>query len=64
MMNCGFSELFCCIRPMPCATFFVSKIEQGSRPYADVFIQVDKTFIFDSDYLVINKPGEIASNQK
>lgn len=64
-MNCGFSDFFCCIRPMPSASFCVSRIDYtGTRPYADVFVQVDKTYILESDYLVINKPGEIASNQK
>ena len=64
-MNCGFSDIFCCIRPMPSASLTVSRIVyNNSNPYADVFIQVDKTYILDSDYLVIAKLGQLPSNQK
>jgi len=29
-----------------------------------VFIQVDRTYILDSDFLTITKPGEMVSTQK
>lgn len=64
-MNCGFSELFCCIRPSPSINFIVSRIEfTNSHAYADVFIQVDRTYILDSDFLYLTKPGELSSSQK
>ena len=64
-MNCGFSDLFCCIRSLPSINFIISRIESSnSQTYADVFIQVDRTYILDSDFLTITKPGEMVSTQK
>lgn len=64
-MNCGFTDLFCCIRPLPSINFIISRIESNnSQAYADVFVQVDRTFILDSDFLTITKPGEMISTHK
>ena len=64
-MNCGITGLFCCIRPAAAVSFQHSKIEySGGKAYVDVFFQVDRTLILDSDYLCVNKPPHLNTSHR
>jgi hypothetical protein len=64
-MNCGITGLFCCIRPTASVSFQHTKVEySNNKAYADVFIQVDRTLILDSDYLCLNKPPQLNTSTR
>ena len=64
-MECGLSGFFCCMRPSPSVNFQHTKIEyNGGKAYVDVFCQVDRTLILDSDYLCVSKPPSLNTSNK
>jgi hypothetical protein len=64
-MNCGITGLFCCIRPSASVSFSHSKVEyKDGKAYMDVFLQVDRTMILDTDYLCLNKPPHLNTNNR
>lgn len=55
-MYFGLSNMLCCIRPKGSVNFERTAIEfNGRHAYIDVFCTVDKTTIYESDYLFLTE---------